>query len=139
MRISNLSKIMNISLLKGIKEEDIFIDPLIFPISVASNYGNDALEAIKKIRNIWPKVNITGGMSNISFGLPKRRLINDVFIHLAIKNGANSGIINPIESKLDRIINMDQNVNQFKITKNMLEGNDEFCTEYLSAYRKNKL
>ena len=84
-------------------------------------------------------MNITGGMSNISFGLPKRRLINDVFIHLAIKNGANSGIINPIESKLDRIIHMDQNLNQYKITKNMLEGNDEFCTEYLTAYRENKL
>ena len=138
-RIINLSKMMDISLSKGIKEEDIFIDPLIFPISVASNYGIDALEAIKKIRKIWPKVNITGGMSNISFGLPKRRLINDVFIHLAIKNGANSGIINPIESKLDRIIHMDQNLNQYKITKNMLEGNDEFCTEYLTAYRENKL
>ena len=63
--------------------------------------------------------------------------------HIALELESNHGLaylgLGRVQSKLDRIINMDQNVDQFKITKNMLEGNDEFCTEYLSAYRKNKL
>ena len=95
-RIENLINLIDYSTSKGLLLEDLFIDPLIFPISVSSSYGTDALEAISKIKNEWPEVNITGGMSNVSFGLPKRRLVNDVFISLAIDAGANSGIINPV-------------------------------------------
>ena len=95
-RIENLKNLIDYSTSKGLLLKDLFIDPLIFPISVSSSYGTDALEAISKIKNEWPEVNITGGMSNVSFGLPKRRLVNDVFISLAIDAGANSGIINPV-------------------------------------------
>jgi 5-methyltetrahydrofolate--homocysteine methyltransferase len=138
-RIENLRNIMNNSKQKGIIEKDIFIDPLIFPISVSSNYGNDALNAISMIKEIWPEVNITGGMSNVSFGLPKRRLINDVFISLAIEKGANSGIINPVESKIDRILNIDKTTEAYDITKSMLEGKDEFCVSYLKAFREKRI
>ena len=138
-RIENLRNIMNNSKEKGIIEKDIFIDPLIFPISISSSYGNDALNAISMIKEICPEVNITGGMSNVSFGLPKRRLINDVFISLAIEKGANSGIINPVESKIDRIINIDKTTEAYDITKSMLEGEDEFCVSYLKAFREKRI
>ena len=138
-RIENLTNLIDYSTSKGLLFEDLFIDPLIFPISVSSSYGTDALEAISKIKNEWPEVNITGGMSNVSFGLPKRRLVNDVFISLAIDAGANSGIINPVESKIDRILSIDKNSEAFSITKDMLEGRDEFCVNYLSAFREKRI
>ena len=138
-RIENLTNLIDYSTSKGLLLEDLFIDPLIFPISVSSSYGTDALEAISKIKNEWPEVNITGGMSNVSFGLPKRRLVNDVFISLAIDAGANSGIINPVESKIDRILSIDKNSEAFSITKDMLEGRDEFCVNYLSAFREKRI
>ena len=138
-RIENLANLIDYSTSKGLLLEDLFIDPLIFPISVSSSYGTDALEAISKIKNEWPEVNITGGMSNVSFGLPKRRLVNDVFISLAIDAGANSGIINPVESKIDRILSIDKNSEAFSITKDMLEGRDEFCVNYLSAFREKRI
>jgi len=138
-RIENLTNLIDYSTSKGLLLEDLFIDPLIFPISVSSSYGTDALEAISKIKNDWPEVNITGGMSNVSFGLPKRRLVNDVFISLAIDAGANSGIINPVESKIDRILSIDKNSEAFSITKDMLEGRDEFCVNYLSAFREKRI
>ena len=138
-RIENLTNLIDYSTSKGLFLEDLFIDPLIFPISVSSSYGTDALEAISKIKNEWPEVNITGGMSNVSFGLPKRRLVNDVFISLAIDAGANSGIINPVESKIDRILSIDKNSEAFSITKDMLEGRDEFCVNYLSAFREKRI
>ena len=138
-RIENLKNLIDYSNSKGLLLKDLFIDPLIFPISVSSSYGTDALEAISKIKNEWPEVNITGGMSNVSFGLPKRRLVNDVFISLAIDAGANSGIINPVESKIDRILSIDKNSEAFSITKDMLEGRDEFCVNYLSAFREKRI
>jgi len=138
-RIENLKNLIDYSTSKGLFLKDLFIDPLIFPISVSSSYGTDALEAISKIKNEWPEVNITGGMSNVSFGLPKRRLVNDVFISLAIDAGANSGIINPVESKIDRILSIDKNSEAFSITKDMLEGRDEFCVNYLSAFREKRI
>tara|TARA_B100001121_G_scaffold173826_1_gene151703 strand:+ start:3712 stop:4710 length:999 start_codon:yes stop_codon:yes gene_type:complete len=138
-RIENLTNLIDYSTSKGLLLEDLFIDPLIFPISVSSSYGTDALEAISKIKKEWPEVNITGGMSNVSFGLPKRRLVNDVFISLAIDAGANSGIINPVESKIDRILSIDKNSEAFSITKDMLEGRDEFCVNYLSAFREKRI
>ena len=138
-RIENLTNLIDYSISKGLLLKDLFIDPLIFPISVSSSYGTDALEAISKIKNEWPEVNITGGMSNVSFGLPKRRLVNDVFISLAIDAGANSGIINPVESKIDRILKIDKNSEAFSITKDMLEGRDEFCVNYLSAFREKRI
>ena len=138
-RIENLKNLIDYSTSKGLLLNDLFIDPLIFPISVSSSYGTDALEAISKIKNEWPEVNITGGMSNVSFGLPKRRLVNDVFISLAIDAGANSGIINPVESKIDRILSIDKNSEAFSITKDMLEGRDEFCVNYLSAFREKRI
>ena len=138
-RIENLKNLIDYSTSKGLLLKDLFIDPLIFPISVSSSYGTDALEAISKIKNEWPEVNITGGMSNVSFGLPKRRLVNDVFISLAIDAGANSGIINPVESKIDRILSIDKNSEAFSITKDMLEGRNEFCVNYLSAFREKRI
>ena len=138
-RMENLKNLIDYSTSKGLLLKDLFIDPLIFPISVSSSYGTDALEAISKIKNEWPEVNITGGMSNVSFGLPKRRLVNDVFISLAIDAGANSGIINPVESKIDRILSIDKNSEAFSITKDMLEGRDEFCVNYLSAFREKRI
>ena len=81
-RIENLKNLIDYSTSKGLLLKDLFIDPLIFPISVSSSYGTDALEAISKIKNEWPEVNITGGMSNVSFGLPKRRLVNLSLIHI---------------------------------------------------------
>ena len=138
-RLENLEQLIDVCFKKGLISEDIYVDPLIFPISVSSAYGKDALDAIKEIKNRWENINITGGMSNVSFGLPKRRLINDVFISLAIENGANSGIINPIESKIERILSIDKTTEAYDLTKSMLEGNDEFCVSYLKAFREKRI
>ena len=138
-RLENLEQLIDVCFKKGLISEDIYVDPLIFPISVSSAYGKDALDAIKEIKNRWENINITGGMSNVSFGLPKRRLINDVFISLAIENGANSGIINPIESKIERILSIDKTTEAYDLTKSMLEGHDEFCVSYLKAFREKRI
>ena len=83
-RVANASRITDIALAKGIALSDIYIDPLMFPISVDQQYGNHVFDAIRQLRDKYgPDIRITGGFSNVSFGLPCRKLINDVFTVLA--------------------------------------------------------
>ena len=125
---------------KGISIEDIFIDPLVFPISVDAEFGNHCLDAIRLLRQRYGnEIHITGGFSNVSFGLPSRRLINDVFINLAVDAGADSGIIDPVTSKMQDVLNIDRNSRPYQLAQEMLLGVDLYCKNFLRAYRKGEL
>ena len=68
-----------------------------------------------------------------------RKLINQAFIYLGLESGINSGIIDPLQVKLNEIINIDINSKKFGLTIDMLTGKDEFCMNYLKAYRNGEL
>ena len=139
-RIMNINTLIDKSQKKGINIEDIFVDPLIFPISVDSNYVNHALGAIREIRKTFgDEIHITGGISNVSFGLPKRKIINEAFLKLAIEEGLDSGIIDPTQLIVEGIKDLDFEINKYKLAKNLLIGNDEFAMNYISAYRSGEL
>ena len=139
-RVTNTSQIVEIALAKGIAIQDIFIDPLVFPISVDAEFGNHCLDAIRLLRQKYgSEIHITGGFSNVSFGLPCRRLINDVFINLAVDAGADSGIIDPVTSKIQNVLNIDRNSKPYQLAEEMLLGDDLYCKNFLYAYRKSEL
>jgi 5-methyltetrahydrofolate--homocysteine methyltransferase len=139
-RVVNASRMVDAALAKGIAIRDIYIDALVFPISVDSQFGNHCLQAIRRLREKYgPDIHITGGLSNVSFGLPCRRLINDVFILLAIEAGADSGIIDPVASDLQAIVNMDRQSQPYLLAEDMLLGRDRNCKNFLRAYRKGEL
>lgn len=139
-RVVNASRMVDAALAKGIAIRDIYIDALVFPISVDSQFGNHCLQAIRRLREKYgPDIHITGGLSNVSFGLPCRRLINDVFILLAIEAGADSGIIDPVASDLQAIVNMDRQSKPYLLAEDMLLGRDRNCKNFLRAYRKGEL
>jgi len=139
-RCENASRMVDECDQRQISRENIHIDPLLFPISVDQSFGNHYLEAVKILRNQFgDAINITGGLSNVSFGLPARRLINDTYIRLAIDAGVDSGIINPVESRIDRIMTLDMKSEKVRITKDMLLGRDEFCMNFISSFREGKL
>ncbi len=110
----------------GVPMEKIHVDPLIQPISVDTNMGLAALGAIKKIMGDFPGVNTICGLSNISFGLPERHLINRNFLALAMSYGLNGAIMDPNDTKLMSTL----------VTVNMLLGKDDFCESYIDAYHK---
>ncbi len=139
-RVQNASRIVDAALDKHIEAKDIYIDPLIFPISVDSEFGNHAFEAIRRLREKYgPEIHITGGFSNVSFGIPCRRLVNNVFLNLVVQAGADSGIIDPVTSRLDRVFSMDRDSSPYKLAEDMLLGRDQFCKKFLRAYRKGEL
>ena len=139
-RVENVGRILEMALTKGMAKEDIFVDPLFFPIAVDSNYGRHALDAISRIRaDFGDQIHIAGGMSNVSFGIPKRRLVNDVFLYLAIEAGADSGIVDPMTTSAGRSLNIDLESKPVELTMELLQGNDDFAMKYITAFREGDL
>jgi 5-methyltetrahydrofolate--homocysteine methyltransferase len=124
---------------RGIEHDRLFIDPLVFPISVDGEFGHHCLDAIRTIRSRWPDAHITGGMSNVSFGLPNRRLINDAFLVMAIEAGADSGIIDPILNPPARALAADRSSPAFALAFDVLTGADRSCKVFLRASRSGAL
>lgn len=114
---------------EGIPIEDIYIDPLTLPVSTNIQNSNIALETLSKIKDSYPEVKTIIGLSNISYGLPERRLINQSFVVLAMACGLDAVILDSTDQKIMALI---------KAT-NLLLGKDEFCGQYLKAFREGKL
>ena len=139
-RIANASRMVDAALDRGISIGDIFIDVLIFPISVDSAFGIHAFDTIRQLRAKYgPDIHITGGFSNVSFGLPCRRIVNDVFMCLAIEAGADSGIVDPVTSRPSKVLAIDRDSRTYQLAEDMLLGRDRFCKNFLRAYRKGEL
>lgn len=109
----------------GFIQEDIYVDPLVQPVGMEPTNGLMAMESAAKIRKAFPDINLTCGLSNISFGLPERKKINRVFLSLMMGMGLNSAIIDPLDVEMMSVLR----------TTEMLLGNDEYCVNFLKAYR----
>ncbi len=136
-RVDNASRMVESALEKGIDAPDIFVDPLVFPISVDGSFGLHTLDAIRAIRNRFgPEIHITGGMSNVSFGIPARKLMNAVFMNLAVDAGADSGIIDPVMNPPSAVFDADRDSVPYRLAEDTLLGRDEYCANYIRAWRK---
>ncbi len=113
----------------GIEAGQIFVDPIIVPISTDTNVGGHIFQAVAAIREYCPDCHITAGLSNISFGLPNRRLMNRAFLGLAMQAGMDSAVMDPLDEKIMAHI----------VATEALLGQDEFCMNYLQAHRAGKL
>ena len=139
-RVDNASKMVENALSKGFDLSEIFIDPLIFPASVDKTFGTHALDSVGQLRTKFgPEIHITGGISNVSFGIPGRRLVNEVFMILMVEAGANGGIIDPVLSNPNRVFSMDRDSDSYRMAENVILGRDEFCQSYIAAWRGGKL
>jgi cobalamin-dependent methionine synthase I len=113
----------------GVPLENIYVDPLVFPIATDSTYGNVVLAAIEQIMTRYPGVHTMVGLSNMSHGLPFRFQINQMFLVLAMGRGLDGAILDPTDKRL--MANL--------ITCNALLGRDEYCMDYLQAFQSGKL
>ena len=127
-RIENLEQCMKMMDDGGIPVEDRFLDPLVFPIGAGPDFGNHYLDAVREMRNRYPDVHIFGGHSNVSFGLPQRKLLNHAFVSLSILAGCDSLMIDPI-------MNPVKPFNDFRFAANSLTARDEFSVKYLKYIR----
>jgi len=109
----------------GIEQADIYIDPLVQPISTDITKGSMVLDAVRQIKTRLPEIHITGGLSNISYGLPERKIINRTFVALMMVAGMDAAIIDPLDARIMATI----------YTADMLLGKDDYCMRYLKAVR----
>lgn len=100
-RIKIAEKIINTAKEYGIDKKDLIIDTLAMTVSTGAENAKRTLQALSYVRNTLG-VNTVLGVSNISFGLPKRDNINAAFFTLAMGSGLSAGIINP---KSDSMMN----------------------------------
>jgi 5-methyltetrahydrofolate--homocysteine methyltransferase len=113
----------------GIPIESIHLDPMIQPISVNSKNGPLALETIRRIHQEFPGVRTVCGLSNVSFGLPHRFLVNRTFMILCIGAGLTGAIVDPLDQKMMSNI----------LVAETLVGRDDYCVKYLKANRAGTL
>jgi len=139
-RLEYGSRMVELALGRGIPLDRIYVDPLVFPISVDGAFGNHCLDAIRDLRSRYgAAIHITGGMSNVSFGLPNRRLLNDAFLLLAIEAGADSGIVDPVTSDPRRLASLARDSRPVQLALDVLTSADRNCRAYLKAYRAGEL
>lgn len=81
----------------GIKRQDIYLDSLVFTVGTDINGPRETLRTMSLIRQELPGVNLLLGVSNVSHGLPNRPKINSAFLAMAIGNGLDLSIINPLD------------------------------------------
>jgi 5-methyltetrahydrofolate--homocysteine methyltransferase len=113
----------------GLEEEQVFFDPLVLPISVDSGQGIVTLKTIEQIKSRYPGARTVIGLSNISYGLPNRKLANRAFLVMAAYAGLDAVILDPLDAKTISFIKV----------ANMLTGRDTLCKDYIRAYRKGML
>ncbi|MDR0396706.1 MAG: dihydropteroate synthase [Oscillospiraceae bacterium] len=110
----------------GVPLCDIYIDPLVRPVSTGPHYGVAAIETIRRVKKEYPDAHIACGLSNVSFGLPARKLVNQAFLVAAMAAGMDGAILDPLDTKLMSLI----------WAAEALLGIDEYCLEYLDKYRE---
>ena len=104
----------------GIKKSDIIIDPLAMAVSSDIKAGIATMETVKAIHEMGGLTSL--GISNVSFGLPKREFVTSSFFTMAMNNGLSAAIMNPLQ---------DEMIKAYKAFY-LLAGKDENCTDYIS-------
>jgi len=128
-RVEIAKKLIKVLTNAGVPLKDIFIDPLVVPIGTNDKNGLVTMETIRSVKKAYPEVRLVTGLSNISFGLPERKLINQVFMILSLAYGMDAAIIDSTDKRMMAII---------KTAKTLL-GEDNFCGNYIKAYREGRL
>jgi cobalamin-dependent methionine synthase I len=114
---------------RGVKPEDLYVDFLVFSIGTDWNAAQVSLATLRLIRQELPNVHFICGLSNISFGMPAKSLLNSTFLAMAMGTGLDTILVNV----------RDPHVMATYWAGNVLSGNDPGCMSYLRAFRAGKL
>ncbi|NLT39763.1 MAG: methyltetrahydrofolate cobalamin methyltransferase [Clostridiales bacterium] len=124
-RLQVADRIMALAKEYGIANNRVYIDPLVTALSTNEESLSLFVECTKELLEKYPGLHITSGLSNISFGLPARKLINIAFMTLAMNAGMDSAIVDPTNRDM---------LGNIYATEALLQI-DEFCLEYINAFR----
>jgi len=128
-RMEIAERIVNAAEEAGIPRERLYIDPCVGPLSTSPRQAEAVLETVRRLRAELPGVQTVAGLSNISFGLPYRSILNRTFLALLIGAGLDAAIVDPTERDMMATV----------LAAEALCGRDEFCMNYIRAERSGLL
>lgn len=109
----------------GIAPSRLHIDPLVVTLSTDETALTVFADCCRQIKAEYPEIHITSGLSNISFGLPVRKNINQAFMVLAMNAGMDSAIVDPTNKNM---------IGMIYATDALLER-DEYCLNYIAKFQ----
>lgn len=112
-----------------ITPDRIHIDPLVMALSADNQSLLNFVETLKAVKSLYPTIKVTSGLSNISFGMPLRKIVNQHFLTIAAYAGMDSAIMDPCNRDMYTTL----------VTTEALLARDKFCRNFSNAYRKNKI
>ncbi|MBC3899972.1 methyltetrahydrofolate cobalamin methyltransferase [Acetobacterium malicum] len=113
----------------GITPDRIHIDPCVMALSTENNSMLNFAEEIRQIKALYPTIHVTGAVSNMSFGLPVRSLLNRTCMAFAMEAGMDSAVIDPLNRDMMGTI----------FATYALLGQDKHCRKYSKAYRQGQI
>lgn len=113
----------------GITPDRIHIDPCVMALSTENNSMLNFAEEIRQIKALYPTIHVTGAISNMSFGLPVRSLLNRTCMAFAMEAGMDSAVIDPLNRDMMGTI----------FATYALLGQDKHCRKYSKAYRQGQI
>lgn len=113
----------------GVPLGNIYLDPLVRPVSTDPQAALTLTATIQRFRANWPEAHIICGLSNISYGYPLRQYLNQTFLVLALAAGLDAAILDPLDRRLMGLLH----------AARVLTGQDQFGQEYLAAYRAGRI
>jgi 5-methyltetrahydrofolate--homocysteine methyltransferase len=128
LRLELASMVSALASEAGVSHERIYLDPILTPIATAPGGLGVCLDTIEALSRNFPNFPSIGGVSNVSFGLPKRRLVNSTFLAMAISRGLDAAICDPTDERIMAVI----------AASRAIDGSDPGCREFLRLHRRDK-
>ncbi|MBN1429210.1 MAG: methyltetrahydrofolate cobalamin methyltransferase [Anaerolineae bacterium] len=124
-RIEIVRKVLAETRAAGVPDARVYCDPLAMTIATNPNSAVVAFQTMQAIKQEFPEVHLTVGLSNISFGLPARKYVNRTFLALAMQAGLDSAILDPLDRDMRAAI----------LTAELVLGRDDYCLNFVRAAR----
>ncbi len=139
-RVRNGIEILELALARQIPADACLVDPLVLPVAVKPDAPASVLEAARQLRAEYGvEIHLTGGLSNVSSGMPARRVLNEAFIDLAAEAGIDCGIVDPVASDLGRAFGASRDTDAYRLASDLLLGRDPNGGAYKAAFRAGRL
>ncbi len=128
-RLAIARRLLGLTREAGVRDEQVYVDPLAIAVSTRQDGALVALETMRILRAEYPAIHYCVGLSNVSFGLPVRKVINRVFLTLAVAAGLDAAILDPLDDGLYSEL----------MAVDLVLGRDRFCRKYLGAFRAGRI
>jgi 5-methyltetrahydrofolate--homocysteine methyltransferase len=124
-RLEVIRRIFEATRRAGMRDSNVYIDPLVMTVATNIEAARVTLDVIRATRAAFPDAHVSLGLSNVSFGLPARALINRTFLALALAAGADTALVDPMDRELMASL----------MATELLLGQDKHCLRYIRAFR----